>query len=108
MGRRGGAGPLSDRVYQLEAKPLVRLRPQHQPARIPDPALQYATIGGLAHAIRNTDNGQLDAYATYAERLTDEFTAVAMRDGCAANPRLATTPAVRQWAKDNRTLLGVN
>ena len=73
-----------------------------------DPALQYATIGGLAHAIRGTDNGQLEAYATYAERLTDEFTAVAMRDGCSANRKYGHLPAVRQWAKENKTLLGVD
>jgi hypothetical protein len=96
-----GDGPAAEflgflRLYrELPDLDQVLARPDTSP--VPrEPAVLYALVGALVERCRQA-LAPLPAFVTYALRLPDEFTMLALRDALAVNPKLASLPAVQQW-----------
>lgn len=69
-------------------------------AAIPtEPSLRYALVGALADKIKN-DRSKADAAATYAQRLPDEFSMLALRDFIAVDGSLIVK--FGKWVAEGR------
>jgi hypothetical protein len=61
-----------------------------------EPAVLYALVGALVEKCKQPA-APLAGFVSYALRLPDEFTLLALRDALAVNAKLAALPAVQQW-----------
>jgi hypothetical protein len=96
-----GDGPAAEflgflRLYrELPDLDQVLVRPDQ--ASVPrEPAVLYALVGALVEKCKRPAT-PVAAFVTYALRLPDEFTLLALRDALAVNTKLASLPAVQQW-----------
>lgn len=69
------------------------------------PPVQYAMCGALANYVKGASTKEARALVTYALRLGDEFTVLAMKEMVGANETLATLAEVGDWYKKNLTIL---
>jgi ATPase family associated with various cellular activities (AAA) len=90
------------RLYrELPDLDQVLARPDASP--IPrEPAVLYALVGALVERCRQAQ-APLAGFVTYALRLPDEFTLLALRDALAIQPKMASLPAVQGWIAKART-----
>ena len=102
-----GDGPAAEflgflRLYrELPDLDQVLARPDQAP--VPrEPAVLYALVGALVEKCRQAA-APLPSFVTYALRLPDEFTLLALRDALAVNPKLAALPAVQRWIAQARS-----
>jgi hypothetical protein len=58
----------------------------------------FATAGLLAN---HANNANAQPIMTYASRLPNEFTMLAMMDACARNPKFAYNEFVQEWVRNN-------
>lgn len=96
-----GDGPAAEflgflKLYrELPDLDSVLARPDLSP--VPrEPAVLYALVGALVERCRQSTS-PLPQFVTYALRMPDEFTLLALRDALAVQPKLAALPAVQQW-----------
>ena len=96
-----GEGPAAEFVgflrlfRELPDLDQILTRPDASP--VPrEPAVLYALVGALVERCRLAQ-APLAGFVTYAMRLPDEFTLLALRDALAIQPKMAALPAVQQW-----------
>jgi hypothetical protein len=97
-----GDGPAAEflgflRLYrELPDLDQVLARPDASP--VPrEPAVLYALVGALVERWRTAAGASLTNFVTYALRLPDDFTLLALRDALAIQPKFRALPAVQQW-----------
>jgi len=96
-----GEGPAAEflgflRLYrELPDLDQVLAKPDTSP--VPrEPAILYALVGALVERCRSTTTS-LGNFVSYAMRLPDEFTLLALRDSLAIQPKLAGLASVQKW-----------
>lgn len=90
------------RIYQTLPNPdLVITNPKT--SEVPtDIATLYALVTALS---QRANTGNIDNVLIYAERLPEEFNVLLMRDALRLTPRLANTPALKQWMVNHADIL---
>ena len=96
-----GEGPAAEflgflRLYrELPDLDQVLAKPDSSP--VPrEPAILYALVGALVERCRSTTTS-LNNFVSYAMRLPDEFTLLALRDSLAIQPKLVGLDSVQKW-----------
>jgi hypothetical protein len=70
-----------------------------------EPSVLYALCGALTEKVRRGEAKHWLAFTKYVSRMPDEFGVLAMRDGCACQPRLLQLPEAASWVKSHRDIL---
>jgi hypothetical protein len=101
-----GEGPAVEflafvRLYR-ELPDLDQLLAKPDAAPVPrDPSILFALCGALVERCRNA-KAPLVNFVTYALRLPEEFTVLALRDALAIQPKLAGLASVQKWIDQAR------
>jgi hypothetical protein len=101
-----GGGPAAEflaflRLFrELPGLDQVLARPDSSP--VPrEPSVLFALVGALVERCRSAA-APLSGFVTYALRLPDEFSLLALRDALAIQPKLAALPTVQKWIQQAR------
>jgi hypothetical protein len=88
-------------VDQVLANPAAASVPK-------EPAVLFALSGAIAEKCRaaNGDTALLGRAATYAQKMSPEFSVLTMRDLCVLCPQIFRIPAAAQWLTKHREVLG--